>query len=61
MIGLLDCWMTELIMPTIPESIPSSLPLFVAFVAANDADDAFAPHDFAVFTKFLDRRANFHS
>jgi hypothetical protein len=32
----------------------SSLPLFMSFVAANDSNDAFAPHDLAVFTKLLD-------
>jgi len=31
-----------------------ALPLFVPFVAANDADDALAPHDFAIFAKFFD-------
>lgn len=30
-----------------------TLTLFVPGVAANDANDAFAPHDFAVFAKFL--------
>jgi hypothetical protein len=31
-----------------------SLPLLVAFVAANHPDDAFAPDDFAVFAEFFD-------
>jgi hypothetical protein len=31
-----------------------SLPLLVAFVAANDPNDAFAPHNLAVFAKFFD-------
>jgi hypothetical protein len=30
------------------------LPLLVAFVAANDPDDALAPDDFAIFAKFFD-------
>jgi hypothetical protein len=30
-----------------------ALPLFVARIRANDADDAFALNDFAVFAKFL--------
>ena len=31
-----------------------TLPLLVAGVRANHADDAFAPHDLAVLTYFLD-------
>jgi hypothetical protein len=31
----------------------SALPLFVSRIGANDADDAFALNDFAVFAKFL--------
>jgi hypothetical protein len=31
----------------------SALPLFVAFVGADDADDTAPAHDFAVLTKFL--------
>jgi hypothetical protein len=34
-------------------AIKLSLPLLVAFVAANDANDALALNDFAVFAKFL--------
>jgi hypothetical protein len=30
-----------------------ALPLFVASVRANHPDDALAPNDFAVFTKFF--------
>jgi hypothetical protein len=30
-----------------------ALPLFVTRIGANDADDAFALNDFAVFAKFL--------
>lgn len=30
-----------------------ALPLFVSRIGANDADDAFALNDFAVFAKFL--------
>jgi hypothetical protein len=30
------------------------LTLFVAFIAANDANNAFAPDDFAIFAKLFD-------
>ena len=30
-----------------------ALPLLVAGVGANDADDAFAANDFAIFAKFF--------
>jgi hypothetical protein len=33
--------------------VASPLPLLVAFVAANDANDAFAPDDFAILAKFF--------
>jgi hypothetical protein len=31
----------------------STLPLLMARIAADDPNDAFAPHNFAVFAKFL--------
>jgi len=37
-----------------------ALALFVARVGAQDAHDAFAPHDLAVLTNFLYRRSNLH-
>jgi len=39
----------------------SALPLFVAFVGTNDADDAAAAHNLAVLAKFLHGCANFHT
>jgi hypothetical protein len=36
------------------------LTLFVAGVAADDADDTFAAHDFTVLTKPFNGRANLH-
>jgi hypothetical protein len=52
----LDCWIIgpSSTHPSIHQSISSSLPLLVAFIAADDADDAFALHDLAVFTKLFD-------
>jgi hypothetical protein len=46
----MECWTFT---PTLHHPIPLSLPLFVAFVAANDPDDAFAPDDFTILAKFL--------
>jgi hypothetical protein len=41
--------------PYLFKSLPgSSLPLFVPFVAANNANDTLAPDDFAVFAEFFD-------
>jgi hypothetical protein len=39
---------------------PSALPLLVAFVAADDPDDAFAPDDLTILAKLFYRCANFH-
>ena len=36
------------------------LALFVAGIGTNDADDATAANDFAIFAKLLNRRSNFH-
>jgi hypothetical protein len=38
----------------------SALTLLVPAVGANDANDAFAPHDFAILAKFFYGCANFH-
>jgi hypothetical protein len=40
--------------------LKSALPLLVAAVGANDADDALAPDDLAVFAKLFDGCADFH-
>jgi hypothetical protein len=37
-----------------------ALALFVARVGAQDSHDAFAPHDLAVLTNFLNRSPNLH-
>jgi hypothetical protein len=37
-----------------------ALPLLVAGVFADHADDALTAHDLALVTDFLDARANFH-
>jgi len=44
----MDWWINGLIVRK-----KSALALFVAGVGANHADDAFAPNDFAIFTKFF--------
>ena len=38
-----------------------ALPLLVAGVRTDDADDAFALYDLAILAKLLNRCANFHT